>query len=262
MICPSGHESAATDYCDVCGTALSPAATSEASSAAQAPEAPEASGASAESPAVTPAASDSVGTSSSDCPHCGAGNLPDALFCEACGYDFTTGAVPASERVEALPTPAELAPPIPASEMSAEAANPAPENPEAWVAEVWIDPQWYSSQSSPDPLPSAGPPRVVPLRHTSLLIGRASQSRGINPDVDCGVDNGVSWRHAQLTTDGSRWWIEDLDSSNGTFVSDVVGELPTTEIARGTKVELGPDTRIFLGSWTRVVVRRADPGEL
>jgi hypothetical protein len=46
------------------------------------------------------------------------------------------------------------------------------------------------------------------------------------------------------------------------FVSDVVGELPTTEIARRTKVELGPDTRIFLGSWTRVVVRRADPGEL
>mgnify|MGYP001191485618 CR=1 FL=1 len=259
MICPSGHESAATDYCDVCGTALSPAPTSDAASAAPAHDAPEAS---AESPAVTPAASGSVGTSSSDCPHCGAGNLPDALFCEACGYDFTTGAVPASERVEALPTPAELAPPIPASDMSAEAANPAPENPEAWVAEVWIDPQWYASQSSPDPLPSAGPPRVVPLRHTSLLIGRASQSRGINPDVDCGVDNGVSRRHAQLTTDGSRWWIEDLDSSNGTFVSDVVGELPTTEIARRTKVELGPDTRIFLGSWTRVVVRRADPGEL
>jgi len=28
------------------------------------------------------------------CPNCQAPNSPDALFCEACGYDFTTGTLP------------------------------------------------------------------------------------------------------------------------------------------------------------------------
>ena len=31
------------------------------------------------------------------CPNCGLANLPDALFCEACGYDFTTGSMPRTE---------------------------------------------------------------------------------------------------------------------------------------------------------------------
>jgi hypothetical protein len=28
------------------------------------------------------------------CPHCGSMNAADNLFCESCGYDFTTGQVP------------------------------------------------------------------------------------------------------------------------------------------------------------------------
>ncbi len=28
------------------------------------------------------------------CPNCGADNSVDALFCENCGYDFTTGTMP------------------------------------------------------------------------------------------------------------------------------------------------------------------------
>ncbi len=131
-----------------------------------------------------------------------------------------------------------------------------------WVAELWIDPQWYGEQSSPDPLPSAGPPEVVPLRNASLLIGRESKSRGIHPDIDCGADNGVSRRHAQLTTDGTRWWVEDLGSSNGTFVAGAVDPLPKKPIDVGSKHEVGPDARIYVGSWTRLVIRKAAPGEV
>ncbi len=276
-ICPAGHETAATDYCDLCGVALE---ATPASAPAGSPE----------PPASAPAAAASAETT---CPNCSADTDPDALFCEACGYDFTTGAMPEPVTPLAPPsldlggggdepaepaadasTPAQTAPPAehqprhtaslaPSKGGSdADALNPAPALEEQWVAEVWIDPQWYASQSSPDPLPSAGPPRVVPLRHTSLLVGRASASRGITPDVDCGVDNGVSRRHAQLTTDGTRWWIEDLDSSNGTYVSDAVGELPTQAIKARQKVELSPEARIYLGSWTRLAVRQADPGEI
>ena len=47
--------------------------------------------------------------------------------------------------------------------------------------------------------------------------------RYLHADIDCGNDNGVSRRHAQLTTDGTRWFVEDLQSSNGTFVGDATG---------------------------------------
>ena len=231
MRCPAGHESAATDYCDVCGIAMDPDATSLHQAV--------------DSPADAPAAP--AGTI---CPNCQTANVQDALFCESCGYDFTTGS---------LPRP--VAPPSTATPPSAD-ANTAPPLAEAWVAEVWIDPDWYADQQSTDPLPSPGLPDVVPLRHSSVLIGRASRSRGITPDIDLSTDTGVSRRHAQLTTDGTRWWVEDLGSSNGTYVAATVGALPKTPVPAGQKKEIPPDGRVYVGAWTRITVRRAAPGEV
>ena len=99
----------------------------------------------------------------------------------------------------------------------------------------------------PRPAPVRRPARRRTLRNTSLLVGRESKSRDIHPDVDCGTDNGVSRRHAQLTTDGTRWWVEDLGSSNGTFVAGAVDPLPKTPIEVGVKREVGPDDRIYVG---------------
>ncbi len=250
MICPNGHESQATDYCDTCGVAMPADASAEATPTPQPgdtipvpvldPDAPAA--------GATPPSADGQ-----SCPNCGQANATDALFCEACGYDFTTGTMP---RTEAPKSPADDAPAPPAD------GNISPPLDDTWVAELWIDPQWYGEQSSPDPLPSAGPPEVIPLTHTSLLVGRESKSRNIHPDIDCGTDNGVSRRHAQLTTDGTRWWVEDLGSSNGTFVAEAVDALPTTPIDVGVKREVGPDDRIYVGSWTRLVIRKAAPGEV
>jgi hypothetical protein len=179
-------------------------------------------------------------------------NPPGALFCENCGYDHTTGQMP-RRGGRALATPGATS--ASADESSAPALDP------PWVAEVWIDPAWYGQQQSPDPLPSPGLPAVVPLRHTSLLVGRHSASRGITPDIDCGADNGVSRRHAQLTTDGTRWWVEDLASSNGTFIGGATEPPPSTPIPVGAKREVGPDDRIYVGSWTRIVLRPAADGE-
>ena len=131
------------------------------------------------------------------------------------------------------------------------------------MAELWIDPQWYAEQSSPDPLPSAGPPERRPAaEHLAARRPGLEVSRDIHPDIDCGTDNGVSRRHAQLTTDGTRWWVEDLGSSNGTFVAEAVDALPKTPIEVGVKHEVGPDDRIYVGSWTRLVIRKAAPGEV
>jgi hypothetical protein len=233
--CPAGHETEATDYCDVCGIAMDAAPTptpDDTSTFAT----------------LDPSSEDgSAGT----CPHCQAANPVDALFCEACGYDFTTGSMP---RTMTPPAADEVTP--------AADPNPSATIGSGWVAEIWIDPDWYADQKSTDPLPSPGVPTVVPLKHASILIGRASRSRNITPDIDLSSDNGISRRHAQLTTDGKRWWVEDLGSSNGTYVGGSVGPLPGTPLPQGKKKEIGTDDRIYLGAWTRIVVRKAADGEV
>jgi hypothetical protein len=241
-ICPVGHSSLAQDYCDVCGLPIdsttAPPTTAAPTTAASAP-------------------------GHQPCPNCEADNSVDALFCESCGYDFTTGTMPrplvapGSPQVPAVdqaqPGPTPSAPTIDDEDLASRASD--------WVAEVWIDPAWYEAQQSPEPMPSPGLPVVVPLRSKSILIGRTSRSRNIHPQIDCESDSGVSRRQTQLTTDGSRWWVEDLDSANGTFVAPATGKLPTDPIPVRAKHELAADDRIYVGAWTRIVIRRATDDE-
>jgi hypothetical protein len=181
------------------------------------------------------------------------------LFCEACGYDFTTGTMPRAA-TSADPNEQQAA-----ADISSQAEKPGPDIPPSnsfdWVAEVWIDPAWYEAQESPDRLPSAGLPEIVPLRATSVLVGRSSKSRNIHPEIDCDPDTGVSRRQCQLTTDGTRWWVEDLDSANGTFVGSAAGALPEDPIPVGVKRELNSDERLYIGAWTRLVIRPATDEE-
>ncbi len=242
--CPNGHPSAASDYCDTCGAPMgATAAVPSAPAAGGAPAAPPPGGA----PAAVP----------QTCASCGTENAADALFCESCGYDFTTGAMP---RVPAPPSALDLDP-APAAGTAASPAPLAPGVALEWVAEVWVDPDWYAQQDSADPCPSPGLPVVVPLSVRSLLVGRTSRSRNIHPEVDCGADVGVSRRQAQLTTDGSRWWVEDLRSANGTYVGPASGPLPTEPLVPGQRRELAEDDRVYVGACTRLVVRRATADE-
>ena len=110
-------------------------------------------------------------------------------------------------------------------------------------------------------MPSPGLPVVVPLRSTSSVVGRPSRSRTLHPHIDCEPDSGGSRRQTQLTTDGSRWWVEDLDSANGTFVAAATDPIPTNPIPVGVKHELVPDDRIYVGAWTRIVIRQATDDE-
>ncbi len=268
-VCPNGHDSSAADFCDTCGAKIDAAASASDPAAAGAGVA--ASAAPASTPASTPAAATGL-----TCPNCATENVPESLFCEACGYDFTTGAMPRGSEPDGAPeAQSGVAAPEPASEgeaggiPAAAAATPPeaastgvpPAIPLEWVAEVWIDPDWYAVQEADDPMPSAGLPVVVPLTVRSALIGRVSASKHIVPDIDCTTDSGVSRRHAQLTTDGTRWFVEDLGSSNGTFVGDAGDALPDDPIEVGPKRELGDDDRIYVGAWTRIVVREATDEE-
>ncbi|GIG41076.1 FHA domain-containing protein [Cellulomonas phragmiteti] len=270
VVCPDGHASASTDYCDVCGAPIGSSAAGGASTGPSTAAVP------------TP----------STCPHCGSPAAQAALFCENCGYDFTTGATPvAAPRAasldlgsgvaplpvpstdphdpspDPLEAPAAVAAPVPGAPSTAGADTtgplaPPPPGADAWVAELWVDPDWYAAQQAEDPMPSVGLPVLIPLRERSVLVGRPSASRNIRPQVDAGADSGVSRRHCQLNTDGHRWWVEDLQSSNGTFVARVGEALPDDPIPAGQRHELQDGDRLYLGSWTRLVVRRALPGEV
>ncbi|HZY00198.1 MAG TPA: FHA domain-containing protein [Dermatophilaceae bacterium] len=235
--CPNGHPSASSDYCDTCGAPIGESPASDVKSA------------SSSSPATT------TSETSAPCPNCALVNTADALFCEGCGYDFTTGTMP---RQSAPTNPLDLGA-APAQPAVPDSVAPAIEV--EWVAEVWIDPDWYAEQHAEEPCPSPGLPVVVPLRTQSLLIGRTSRSRNIHPEIECAADIGVSRRHAQLTTDGQRWWVEDLQSSNGTYVGAASTALPTDPLPPGQRRELAQDDRIYVGAWTCIVVRRATPEE-
>lgn len=289
--CPQGHTSASTDYCDTCGAPIATAAPATSAPGAsgavkgkgsKAAKGGKRTGPAAGSAGAPPAALD-AGPAARTCPNCQASNPDDALFCEACGYDFTTGALPrgaapaAAAQAPAAPgSSLDLDAPPPAAGPDASAVTPTPSSgvapdpdpaplapavPLEWVAEIWVDPQWYAEQQIDEPCPTPGPPVLVPLTVRSLLVGRTSQSRNIHPEIDCGADVGVSRRQAQLTTDGTRWWVEDLQSSNGTYVGPAEGPLPEQPLVPGQRREVGEGDRIYVGAWTRLVVRRATAEE-
>jgi signal transduction histidine kinase len=85
------------------------------------------------------------------------------------------------------------------------------------------------------------------------LIGRSSEALPI-------TDPSVSRRHAELTPDGERWRIRDLESHNGTFVNGRIA-LDAVEIAPGDTIECG-DTRMVVSRETELPaagVERAEP---
>ncbi len=305
-VCPNGHTSQAEDYCDTCGSPIDASAQPAAAAggtAASASGAAAGSGASVSSLDLDPpgmpsgapgapaeAAPGPAAPTSLECPNCHTENPDGALFCEACGYDFTTGAMPRDPAAgpgdlddtqpDNEPVTVEGAAPTGATGAATAAGTVGAEgsSPETgsapgagagaggaafeWLAEVWVDPDWYQTQEADDPCPSPGLPTIMPLRHRSVLLGRVSTSRNTHPEIDLSSDPGVSRRHAQLTTDGSRWFVEDLGSSNGTFVGPASGPLPDRAISVGPKTELDDDDRLYVGAWTRVVVRRATPDEV
>jgi two-component system cell cycle response regulator len=84
--------------------------------------------------------------------------------------------------------------------------------------------------------PQAG--RVITLSSEPFILGRTSESTLV---ID---DEALSRQHARIVTKDGRHFIEDLESTNGTFVSGArVGRSPVP-LVDGACIQLGPSTRL------------------
>ncbi len=119
------------------------------------------------------------------CPACGEEIEEGDTFCSACGFALNAAAPQAA-----------AVPPAPA-------ATPPATGPRLVVVDSGAE----------IPVPGGD----------EALIGREDPVSGIFPEIDLtphgGEEGGVSRRHARLTQDSGAYYVEDLDSTNFTFVN-------------------------------------------
>jgi hypothetical protein len=191
--CPAGHESAATDYCDVCGLSIT---------------AP-----------ITPS-SPSAALPGGSCPQCGAPRL--GRFCEVCGHE--AGAPPVVRTV-----PANASSPGP-SDAPPQTCWTAVITASRSYYEAVLAGGGLSARDVP--FPDDYPERRIPLTGSQLRVGRRSVSREVTPEIDLTgppADPAISRLHAVLVSqpDGS-WAVVDPGSENGTSVNGA--EVPVGDL--------------------------------
>lgn len=89
----------------------------------------------------------------------------------------------------------------------------------------------------------AGPTRLVvtegPLRGTTLPLGASAVLIGRAPSCTLVLDDDYSSsRHARVFPEGDQWLVEDMGSTNGTFLDDqkVTGPVP---VRPGAQIRIG-----------------------
>ena len=269
--CPEGHDSASTDFCDVCGMRLdSPVLAPASASAARAPSSAagvQSSVAPVPSPAAPGPAASPPGGRGQPCPQCGADR--PGQFCEACGYSFASGlpapgaATVAPAQVaqgQAEPAPGYIATvPSQVTEAPGESATTGAAATAEWTAVVTADRSYFDrviAASGPDAaavqFPAYCPERRFRLFGPEMRIGRRSPSRGLEPEIDLTgppTDPGVSHLHAVLISEQDGGWaVFDPGSANGTLVNG-------REMAAGSRVRLHDGDRICVGAWTMLTIQ-------
>jgi hypothetical protein len=222
--CSKGHASTESDYCSECGTKIQSAST--------------------EVSTVNPNVNLNINSLNGKavkttkntivCPACTAVHEPDSgIFCEICGYNFSTGV-----HGEVPPIPGKVEPEVLASNSS-----PSPQFLEITIT---IDPSLKSPES---PEPPNQPAIILRCDRETNLIGRCSEARGINPDIALNFDSAVSHRHAIINRqpDGT-FTLRDIESANGTILNGV-------ELKPLVDTLLKDGDEFTLGHWTRVKVK-------
>jgi FHA domain len=240
--CPAGHETASTDFCDVCGMRVGAAAPAPV-------------------PAEAAASPDGRG------PHCAqCGAEVQGQFCEVCGHSLAGAPAqrpPAPAASVGGPGRAATAPSYVATMPSQVTAEPAEGTVAAaeWTAVATADRAYFDSvvdasgaDAAAVQFPEYCPERRFRLFGPEMRIGRRSPARGLEPEIDLSgppSDPGVSHLHAVLIADeDGGWTVYDPGSANGTQVNG-------REMAPGSQVRLRGGDRISLGAWTVLTIHVA-----
>lgn len=164
------------------------------------------------------------------CERCNTENLDGSQYCDECGAPLGT---PAREKKggNAQGASASGAAVAGQSEASAPAAVVAKKS-EATAGAQQATPAFAISQGSIALMDGAHARLVIergrsagkqfPLSDEESQIGRWDADGGIFPDVDLDADDPeakVSRRHARIVRRNGQYYIEDLGSTNGTFIN-------------------------------------------
>jgi hypothetical protein len=241
--CPNGHDSETDDYCDVCGLKIG---SSE-------PPSPV--------PSTRPSAADpGVEAPAGDvepecrCPVCQAVVAADDRYCEDCGHDLD---LPAPDD-----QPSDREPPIttpnPPKLPSTTPNPPKPPSSAPWEIVAEADQAYFQKFDHTADLafPAVAPTRRFSLTGDEIFIGRRSVSQGIFPTIDLSAaptDGAISHTHAKLERQADGSWVLYDSSTNGVYLDEA-----TEPVARGVPIAVQDGTRLHLGAWTTLTLRRAD----
>lgn len=105
-----------------------------------------------------------------------------------------------------------------------------------------------SREQRPSPIPrrDPGPRRLVvtegPLRGTTLPLATSAILIGRAPSCTLVLDDDYSSsRHARVYPEGAQWFVEDLGSTNGTYVDRQRVDGPTA-VRTGSQIRVGQST--------------------
>ncbi len=227
--CGSNNPDAA-HFCDQCGAELIPV-TGPARPAPQQPVPQQ------PAPAAGP----------TTCPQCGNSVIPGEAFCDNCGAALLSSTN--------APQPARVVPAPPFGGAPPQPSYPPPQP---------VQPPQPTSPPQPAPPPQPVPPqrsRLAPARlvvassgadlplpaAAEAVIGRADPVSNYFPDIDLtphgALDNGVGRRHMRIFVHSGRLYIEDLDSTNGTFFNN-------QRLAPRSPQAIQPGESVMLGQLT------------
>jgi hypothetical protein len=172
------------------------------------------------------------------CPNCQHWNEPGSRFCEECGFELpaaTSGTNQVSVRATAVQPSVDAPDAVDFSEFVDKAA----------VSPVPPIEQMLTPIDNPAPIPYTGPRLVLNSSGSIFRLGSAAVIGREDPTLQIdleGYPDGkfVSHRHAQIVKMNDQYYIEDLGSSNHTYVNDIkLAEGQSEPLKQGDTIKLG-----------------------